>query len=124
MKRFTKNFKRLSAKQIRTYAAVIILATLSFNAMASASDEQVNYDPVMLSNYEANLNEELVLENWMTSPFETGTEVEASAGTLEAFPSETVLDEELTIENWMTSPFETVHDEVNSLESSMCAPMP
>jgi hypothetical protein len=96
MKRFNRNFKKLSVKQIRTYAAIIIFSTLSFNALASEKDEAISFE------------EELSLENWMMSSFET------------------IVEEELALENWMAAPFESADDnvEVIYIENSRCVPMP
>ncbi len=96
MKRFTRNFKKLSVKQIRTYAAIIIFSAISFNALASEKDEMISFE------------EELTLENWMFTSFETSVE------------------EELALENWMTAPFESGDDniEVIYIENSRCVPMP
>ena len=57
MKLTTENFTKLSAIQIKTFAALILMSTLSFQAMASTS--------------EAYIEEELAIEDWMTTPFET-----------------------------------------------------
>ncbi|MFO7668732.1 MAG: hypothetical protein R6W31_03650 [Bacteroidales bacterium] len=114
MKRFNRNFKKLSVKQIRTYAAIIIFSTISFNALASGKDEMISFE------------EELALENWMMSSFETGIEEELALENWMLTSFETGIEEELALENWMTAPFESDdHNiEVIYIENSRCVPMP
>ena len=63
MKRQIKIFNKLSAKQIKTHAAVILIASLSFDTLASAGYEDVSYDVKKVVAVETNLDEELKVEN-------------------------------------------------------------
>ena len=92
------NFKGLSAKQFKTYIAVILISILSLQTLASTTDEGKKMIPSTTTLFEGSLDEELAIETWMTSPFEVS------------------LDEELEIESWMITPFEVCLEEELSNE--------
>ena len=62
MKKSSKNFKKLSAKQFKTYEAVILMYTISFQALATETDEGIKLEPWMATPFEASLDEELAIE--------------------------------------------------------------
>lgn len=124
MKRLFENFKELSAKQIRTYAAIAMMSILSYEAMASSLTEGVNSETGMSPMAELYLEEEMILENWMLTPFdvirgmETAPEAELNAAL------ELEMAEEMVLENWMTVPFETIPAERICMGTSTCCPAP
>ena len=124
MKRTIKNFNKLSAKQIKTYAAVIIMSVLSFEAFASASEEFVNSEPTMVSTVETSLDQEFAVETWMTKPFDISVDEETAMEAQLPAPAEAVLEMEIAIESWMTIPFEVGTIEESPVQNSMCTPAP
>ncbi len=124
MKKAFKNFKQLSAKQIKTYAAVILMSTLSFEAIASATEEAVISETGMIAPVETSFEEELYIENWMHTPFELGIDEAAAMEIPAPAPFEVVLEMELALESWMTLPFETNFVEELPIQNSICTPAP
>ena len=61
-----KNFMKLSVKQIKTYAAVVLMSTLSLEATALVAEEEANPEPGMVATFETSFIEEMSLESWMT----------------------------------------------------------
>ncbi len=101
-----KNFKKLSAKQIKTYAAVVMISLLSFEAAAMVNEEVANPDPAAVAAYEVVYEADLSLESWMLSPFEA------------------VVETELVLESWMSELFEISVAEEYPVDNSMCSPAP
>ena len=78
MKRSMKNFKRLSAKQIKTYATVVLISTMSLQALGWVSEKEASPNAGMTSSYEMKLDNELVIENWMVTPFFSDIDMEST----------------------------------------------
>ena len=91
MKRSFINFKALSVKQLIVNAAIILMSTIAFQALATEIEEEIATESWMTTPFETEYDDALALENWMTTPFETE------------------YDDALALENWMTTPFETSH---------------
>ena len=124
MKRSFEYFNRLSVKQIKTYAAVIMMSTLSFDALATVSEEEFSTETGMVFTDENVFSEELSLENWMLVPFEASEVEETAVETYTVVNSEAGFEEELDFEAWMSIPFETnALDEV-PVDNSLCNPAP
>ena len=124
MKRTFKNFNKLSAKQIKTYAAVIIMSVLSFEAFASASEEFVNSEPTMVSTVETSLDQEFAVESWMTKPFDISVDEEAAMEVQLTVETEAMFEMDIAIESWMTVPFAIESIEEAPVQNSMCTPAP
>lgn len=125
-----KNFKKLSAKQFKTYAAAIIFSALSFQAIAIDREEAVNPDPAIVVelDYQMEYEAQLELESWMIIPIETGfEEVKANEMSLPA-SFDASFETELALESWMTDLFEIRLSETYpvdySVDNSMCSPAP
>ena len=78
-------FNKLLAKHFKSYATVIIIFLFSFQALATDLDEDIQIEDWMTTPFEITFEEEPILENWMTAPFETS------------------IEEEMIIEYWMTT---------------------
>ena len=112
------NFNTLSAKQIKTYAAAIIMSILSIEAMASTNVIFENRDPGMIGMEAVVLDEELFIESWMTAPFATQSEEEEAMGNNATVSTEILAESELAIESWMTAPFAIQTEEEVVMENS------
>jgi hypothetical protein len=111
-----KNFKRLSAKQIKTYATVVLISTMSLQALGWVSEKEASPNAGMTSSYEMKLDNELVIENWMVTPFFSDIDMESTW----SVPAAASYENELVIETWMTVPFEIrVKNEIPA-ENSNC----
>ncbi len=117
-----KNFKKLSAKQIKTYAAVVLMAVLSLQTTAIIAVDGANPEPGMVAAFETSFLEEVPVESWMLSPFDLSFD-EGSESFLPAV-SEASFQMELVLENWMTVPFEIIVTEEAPMEMNMCCPAP
>lgn len=124
MKRLNKNFMMLSVKQIKTYAAVLLMSTLSYEAIASDTEEYMNADAGMSATYETSMDKELSLESWMLLPFDSGMGMETAVKPQVAAPYEAEFEKEMVLESWMTVPFETNMAEESEFEFSTCPPAP
>ena len=56
------NFKKLSAKQFKTYAAIILMSTISFQALATKTGEGTKMNLSMATQFEVSPDEELAIE--------------------------------------------------------------
>ena len=106
MKKQIKNFNKLSAKQIKTYAAVIFMSLLSFNTLASVNEEEAMSEAGLATTVEASFEEELIVENWMLTPFDTESNMD------------------LVVESWMLTPFDINIDTESPVNTSTCSPAP
>lgn len=119
-----KNFKKLSAKQIKTYAAIVMMSLLSFEAAAIVSEEVANPDPAIMATYEVVYEADLALENWMLNPFEVSIDEETAYEMPLPASFEAVVETELELESWMTDLFEISVSEKYPVDNSMCSPAP
>jgi hypothetical protein len=120
-----KNFKKFSVKQIKTYAAVIMMSTLSLEATAFAAEEVANPVIEMVAAYETSfVEEEILLESWMLNPFEVSVDEGTSNEMLLPASSELLFEPELALESWMAVPFEISVSEEAPVENSFCSPAP
>jgi hypothetical protein len=124
MKRIQKNFKRLSVKQIKTYAAILLMSLLSFEAFASGTEEGMNMVQGMDTSYETIIDTELSLENWMMLPFESGVKEKATRNAMESAAYEAGFEEEMVLENWMMVPFKAHKLEEAVTDFSTCISAP
>jgi hypothetical protein len=125
MKGYFKNFMKLSGKQIKTYAAVVLMSTLSLEATAFVTEEDANQVIEMLAAYENSFVEEaIILESWMFTPFEVSISEGTSAETLLPASSEFLFEPELAVESWMSAPFDISVSEELPIENSTCSPAP
>lgn len=124
MNKTFKNFKRLSAKQIKTYAALLLISAFSFQAIASTSENEVNPESEMSETIEASLNEEFILENWMASPFEVAMEKTEIMDAPVSIPSTEFVEMELALESWMALPFTYSIIDESYIEEDMCNAAP
>jgi len=125
MKCLVKNFMKLSVKQIKTYAAVILMSTLSLEATAFVAEEDTNPEPGMVAAFETSfIEEEMYLESWMLSPFNVSMGDETAVETLSPSSYELVYETELALESWMTVPFEISVSEESPFESFICSAAP
>lgn len=124
MNRLFKNFKKLSAKQIKTYAAVVLISALSFEAIALSTEEEPIPQPGMMDIFETSPIEELSLENWMLSPFEVIIDESSAIEPFMPAPSVELFETELALESWMALPFEISISEGSELDNNICSPAP
>lgn len=90
--------------------APLVCRTILCAQVEVVFDEEIVLERWMGSAFESGLaEEELFLESWMAVPFESGlSEEELCMEAWMAFPFEiSAVDEELVLESWMTVPFET-----------------
>ena len=119
-----KNFMKLAVKQIKTYAAVVLISTLSLEATALVAEEKENPEPGMVTTFETSFIEEMSIESWMLSPFEVSIDEGTPIETLLPAPSEKVSETEVAFESWMAVPFEISVSEESPVESNICSPAP
>lgn len=119
-----KKFMKLSAKQIKAYATIFLMSSLSFQALASVEASEVNPDPYIETVFEASLDEELYIEYWMLSPFDVNMDEGSGMETIVSPAPELVFETELSFESWMAMPFEIYVNEELLIENSMCSPAP
>ena len=101
-----KNFKKLSERQIKTYAAILMMSAFTVEATALVTEVEANPVAVMEAAFETVFEAELEIENWMLSPFEAIPEMD------------------LALESWMIEPFKLSVSEELSIENNICSPAP
>ena len=114
-------FMKLSVRQIKTYAAVIMMSALAFEASATETVSGEIMNPGMESGL---MEVEISLESWMASPFEVGIDEGSAEARLLTPASELAFEAELALESWMGMPFEVIVPETSPMEISICAPAP
>lgn len=99
--------KELNGIISRVSAVVILL--VAFTAISFAGDVVEN---------------ELIVESWMTTPFDDTSEAELALEEWMVIPFEnSVVEAELALETWMVTPFEnSVHEADLALETWMTTP--
>ena len=104
-----KTLNNISRTISRVSAVVILL--VAFAAISFAGEvieEELVVESWMITPFENTAEAELTMENWMITPFEIGAlEGELALETWMATPfTSSVIEAELALETWMTTPFE------------------
>lgn len=119
-----KNFKELSAKQIKTYASVVLMGVLSLQTTAIIAEDRESPEPGMVAAFETSFIEEVPVESWMLSPFDLSFDEGTQSESFIPAVSEASFQTELVLESWMTVPFEIMVTEEAPMAMPMCCPAP
>lgn len=119
-----KNFKKLSVKQIKTYAALVMLSAFTIEATALETELAANPEPLMEATIESVFEAELALESWMLSSFEAEFETELALENWMLSPFEALPEMELALEGRMAEPFQQSVSEEIIIEDNICSPAP
>ena len=80
---------------------------MSFGTIESSTEKMLNSEAGLDAKVEANLEEDMKIENWMLTPFQLNGDEEAVPGLSGFSANDALLESELVIESWMTVPFKT-----------------
>ena len=86
-------------------------------------EEALMVESWMTTPFETNIEERITVESWMTAPFESAIEESVEVENWMTVPFESAIEESVEVEAWMTAPFESAIEEKLSVETWMTEPM-
>ena len=102
--------------------APAITRTIIASSAEVLYEENLEVEDWMTSTFESSLENAIEVESWMTTPFETAIEENISVESWMSKPFEYSIESDVVVEDWMTTPFEYTLDESVSVENWMTAP--